>query len=509
MSKTVNVIVERNSFVVTVDKEMISLVRDFAQRFNSFAYMYDKRKRRRIAILDKRFYVVNHSGLRDKTTYRFTRESLMDFAVYCKLRGLDIQDKRDFNMIPREFKDIPDIELSIKANFILRDYQEKYVRAVIDNKMPKALIELQVGRGKTLIACAIAAEKKKKICLLLPGYIDKWEKDILNTFEIEEKEICTLQGNVSIKKVLDKIHKNEKMNYKVFIVSAATLMIYSKAEEDYGPDLYIPVDKLFEKLEIGTIMVDEIHEKFFATFYLNLYLNPELLIGMTATFTSGNAYMKKFQDVMFPPVTRLNFVKIKKYIHTFAVAYEMENNRQIHCKLQNMYNHDTYESSTIIASRDRLQNFLKMIEFYFKLAYLDKYKTGDKVIIFVASVRFATMIVNFFSNEYPKFNTKRYTSDDSYDNLMEADIIVSTLQSAGTAVDIPKLRVVLNTVVTTSEIRNKQSHGRLREIEDTEVLYYYFYCNDIDKHKEFHKSRVEHLRPYSKELNFIKYNTAI
>lgn len=27
MSKTVNVIVERNSFVVTVDKEMISLVR--------------------------------------------------------------------------------------------------------------------------------------------------------------------------------------------------------------------------------------------------------------------------------------------------------------------------------------------------------------------------------------------------------------------------------------------------------------------------------------------------
>ena len=119
------------------------------------------------------------------------------------------------------------------------------------------------------------------------------------------------------------------------------------------------------------------------------------------------------------------------------------------------------------------------------------------------------MLTRFFATEYPKLDVRRYTSDDSYENLMDADVIISTLQSAGTAVDIPGLRVVFNTVVTASEIRNKQSHGRLRELKDAAVLYYYFYCEDVDKHEEFHKSRVEHLRPYSKEFNFAKYTRDI
>lgn len=764
MSKKVNVIVERNSFVVTVNKSMTHFVKDFAQRFNSFAYVYNKKQRRRMPVLDKKFYAVDVVG--DNVVYRFTRESLMDFAVYSKLRGLDIQDKNDFEIIPREFNEVPVIDLKVRDKYVLRDYQEKYVNAVIDNKMPKALIELQTGRGKfqpldsliripngwkrmgdikiddeviaadgsvtkvtgvfpqdglqkifkitfadgrstecgsphlwkvyqehtkpdiistfeikrrlregyrcyidlpepekcpggnnyilnpyawglqvigklidtvpnfiltslaeekilflkgvfklkrldnfnfgktyylaidnesiikniqliarslgaiakytyvkntyvlevrclnklknqklsdteylyyhkleirsieyigdkeaqcisiehpehlyitddyivthnTLIACAIAAAKKKKVFLLLPGYIEKWQEDIVNTLEVEEKDICVLQGNISIKKLLDIIHKNGKTNYKIFIVSAKTLMIYSKAQDDYGKNLYIPIDQLFEKIEAGTILIDEIHEKFFATFYLSLFLNPELLIGTTATYTSGNAYMKKFQNVMFPANTRLNFIGINKYIHTFAISYALASKRQIHCKLSGMYNHDTFESATIIASRSRLFNFLDMLKYYFKLEYLDKYKDKDKITIFVASVRFATMLTRFFAAEYPKLDVRRYTSDDSYENLMDADVIVSTLQSAGTAVDIPGLRVVFNTVVTTSEIRNKQSHGRLRELKDAAVLYYYFYCEDVDKHKEFHKSRVEHLRPYSKEFNFIKYTRDI
>ena len=760
MNKKVNVTVERNSFVVTVNKCMIHFVKDFAQRFNSFAYVYDKRKKRKMPVLDKKFYAVEY--LEDKAVYRFTRESLMDFAVYSKLRGLDIQDKRDFEVVPKVFRELPDIDLKLREKFKLRDYQDKYLNAVIDNKMPKALIELQTGRGKfqsldsliripngwkrmgdikvddyviardgtatkvigvhpqdglqkifkitfadgrstecgaphlwkvyqegkkpkiietseikrrliegfrcyidlpepekcddktfiltpeyagyfisnsligipdylfngsyrqkmslllsmfgnrkesfvfgetyyfktpkeyiardiqklvrslggiakysyfkqndayvlemrclnktkdtktndkenlyfhkleirsieyigdkeaqcisiehpehlyitddyivthnTLIACAIAAKKKKKVCLLLPGYIEKWQQDVIDTLEVTSRDICVLQGNLSIKKLLDIIHKDGKTDYKIFIVSAKTLMIYSKARDEYGSRLYIPIDKLFEDIEIGTILIDEIHEKFFATFYLNLFLNPELLIGTTATYTSGNAYMRKFQDVMFPRNTRLNFVEINKYIHTYAISYRFDNKRQIHCKLSGMYNHDTYESATIIGNRSRLLNFLDMLKYYFNLEFISKYKEKDKITIFVASVRFATMLVNYFTTAYPKLDVRRYTSDDSYDNLMQADVIISTLQSAGTAVDIPGLRVVFNTVVTTSEIRNKQSHGRLRELEDVPVLYYYFYCEDVDKHIEFHKSRVDHLRPYSKEFNFIKYD---
>jgi K+-sensing histidine kinase KdpD len=79
MSKKVNVVVERNSFVVTVNKSMTHFVKDFAQRFNSFAYVYNKKQRRRMPVLDKKFYAVDVVG--DNVVYRFTRESLMDFSV--------------------------------------------------------------------------------------------------------------------------------------------------------------------------------------------------------------------------------------------------------------------------------------------------------------------------------------------------------------------------------------------------------------------------------------------
>lgn len=503
----ITVSVKENSFTVKLPFSFKHLLKDFSSKFLSYTYVWNKKARRKLTTLDKSFFVKRDHL--DYVTYTFTKEVLMDFTIYLKFRGINILDKDEFEIVVPTRKIPRDIDIKLKSHYKLREDQQKYQDAIINNNMPKALIEARPGAGKTIMSLSIAAAKKKRIMLLLPGYVDKWKMDVLRTLDIEEKDVYVIQGKDSILKLIEKIRNKEEINYKVYVVSEASLMPYAEKDRVKYGKKYIELSDIIDYLEIGTILIDEIHEKFYQSFYLLLLINTQLLIGMTATYTSGNSYVRKFQDILFPSKTRLNFIKIKKYTNTFAIDYELDNPKSAKYLQQNMYNHDTYETNTLIANRSKLLNFIDMLEYYFETAYLQNYKEGFKIVIFVASVRFATMLARYFQDKYRQFDVRRYTSDDPFENILEPDVIISTLQSAGTAIDIPKLKVVFNTVVSVSEIRNKQSHGRLRELEDEEVLYYYFYSTSIPKHSSFHKTRAEQLKPYSKEFKFIRYSKKI
>lgn len=499
--------VRENSFTARIPFSFKHLLKDFSSKFLSYAYIYNKKQKRRVAVLDKAFFIKRE--FTDHILYTFTREALMDLTVYLKFRGIDIVNKEEFEIVVPE-KFIPkDIEIKLQDKYVLREDQKKYVTAIMDNNMQKALIEARTGSGKTIMSLGIACARKKRIMLLLPGYVDKWKKDVLNTLDITEEDVYVIQGKDSIIKLVDMIKNKEEINYKVYIVSEASLMPYAERDrESYGKG-YVEIFDIIRYLEIGTVLIDEIHEKFFQTFYLLLLINVQLVIGMTATYTSGNSYVRKFQDILFPAKTRLNFIKVDKFTNTYAIDYELDNPKSAKYLQQNMYNHDTYENSTLIANRSKLLNFIDMLEYYFEESYLQNYKEGNKMVIFVASVRFATMLAKYFQDKYRQFDVRRYTSDDPYENILEPDIIISTLQSAGTAIDIPRLKVVFNTVVSLSQVRNVQSHGRLRKLEGEEVLYYYFYSTSISKHASFHKTRAEQLKPYSKIFKYIRYSKKI
>jgi len=97
---------------------------------------------------------------------------------------------------------------------------------------------------------------------------------------------------------------------------------------------------------------------------------------------------------------------------------------------------------------------------------------------------------------------KRYVEDDPYDNLMKPDIRVSTLQSAGTAVDIPNLATTVMTTAVSSSQANIQGLGRLREMKDGRVPeFVYFACVDIKKHMEYHEKKREMLKDRTLEYH--------
>ena len=96
---------------------------------------------------------------------------------------------------------------------------------------------------------------------------------------------------------------------------------------------------------------------------------------------------------------------------------------------------------------------------------------------------------------YPDFKIRRYCEEDSYEDMLGGDIIVSTVLSAGTGLDIPHLRVCIQTVCISSQVSNIQSLGRLRKLSDRDVKFCYLYANNIGKHKDYHMKRVELFKP--------------
>jgi hypothetical protein len=152
-----------------------------------------------------------------------------------------------------------------------------------------------------------------------------------------------------------------------------------------------------------------------------------------------------------------------------------------------------------------LHSYLDMIGYFITNSYIKNKAPRDKAIIYVATKKFGAIVVDYLKEKYSHLEIRRYMEDDPLSNIDEADIIVTTLISAGTAIDILNLTHVFNTVNVSSPVANAQSIGRLRKIEGKDVYFYYFYCRDIPKHVLNHKVRKEVFADRCKTLKELQY----
>ena len=90
----------------------------------------------------------------------------------------------------------------------------------------------------------------------------------------------------------------------------------------------------------------------------------------------------------------------------------------------------------------------------------------------------------------------------------KSNIIVSTLKSAGTAIDIPGLKMTVMTVAVGSRQANEQAVGRLRVLKqwpDEQPEFIYLVCADVPSHLEYHRHKKEVLS--DKILSLKEYHT--
>lgn len=351
----------------------------------------------------------------------------------------------------------------------------------------------------TVISLFAASKLGKRLAIaILPAYIEKWVIDLKKIYDIEDRDICVVQGSDLLQRV-STFPSSGLPIPKVFIISISTLnswyKIYEKNPEDPTLEAYdcMPYD-FFGHLRFGTVLFDEVHQHPLSVFKVNTYMNVAKSINLSATLLTEEQTLKRLQSAMFPLSMRFDKVEAPLYISCLACSYQIagfgSSGLKFMMRGRNSYSHVEYEKSILRHKKIRNQ-YLEMIAELFHEAYEEKYMEGDRGVIYVSTIAMAEALVALLRKKHPNRVVRTYVEKDPLSNIIESDICVSTIISAGTALDIPNLRAVVMTISIDSPNSNVQVLGRLRQLPDRDTRFYYFYCSNISKQVDYHLNKID------------------
>jgi len=380
----------------------------------------------------------------------------------------------------------------------------------VDNKDKLYVVKDYIVTHNTFISVkSIVHYKEAFSIIVLPRYIDKWINDIIFLTNLDREDICVIQGITNLNKIVNDKHEVKK--YKVFIISLTTISLFIKAylNNKLEYDAKVVPENLFNTLGTSIVLNDESHQEFHNVFKIMLFSNVRLLIGLTATLLTNDKDMERMHNILFPESNRIsNVIPYNKYINVYSVRYRLFNKKFIRFKSGFGYNQPTFEAS-IMRNKRTLLNYYELVKTLMTGMYMKRRKDGDKMLIFMGTVEMCKVFVDLIKKDFSNFNVGKYTEEDSYDVFEESDIIVSTIPSAGTAIDIENLIAVIQTVNVDSPSANTQTSGRLREIKGREVLFAYIWCADILPHKKYNYNRLNLFNKIAKSVKTINYNKLI
>jgi superfamily II DNA or RNA helicase len=354
----------------------------------------------------------------------------------------------------------------------------------------------------------------RTLILVKPKYMEKWVEDLRKTFDISLKEMMTAQGSAQLKGLIA-LAVSGQLNAKVIVISSTTYRAYIDAYEmnpfqlqeegwDCVPEAFFPT------LQVGTLLMDEVHEDFYGVYKVFQYAHLPLTIALSATLESNNFVQTRMYEMVFPKATRYDGMPIDKYIKTLALGYRFQDPLKIRTTENGstFYSHHAFERS-ILRLKPVLERYKKLIDHMVRYGFLHHYKRGNKLAIFASSIAMCTELTHYFKQKYPQFTVKRYVEDDPYENVIEADIRITTIFSGGTGIDIPQLTDVILTINVDSIQSNKQTLGRLRKLPDQDVRFCYLYAENLQKHREYHLRRKKNIAPNVESIKDLFYDQLV
>lgn len=395
-----------------------------------------------------------------------------------------------------------------------RDYQIPIIDYLVSPKPIQAkLVEIQTGKGKTFCAMKAAAELGMRIGIVIkPAYIDKWIGDVQAILGLSKKEIEVVQGSGQLMSLIANATAG-LLEAKVIIFSNKTLQNWFTLYErkgvhllEHGYDCF--PQELFQVCKIGLRLIDEVHQDFHLNFKLDLYTHVYWSISLSATLRADDPFMNRMYEVAYPKGMRFAGLAYDKYIAAFSVMYRLDKPGLVKTTEwgSTTYSHHAFEKS-IIKNPQMLANFLEFIAAMVRRFYLmtPEHVQGDRCLVYCSSIQMCTLVAEYLRKVIDGKDIRRYCEDDDYDNLMSADISVSTLLSAGTGHDIANLTTVILSTAIMSSQSNIQGFGRLRNLQGKAMRFAYLVCSDIPKHIEYHEKKKLLLAEMAKSYTSMPY----
>ena len=405
----------------------------------------------------------------------------------------------------------------LKAGWAPRDEQPEVIEYALKDDYPIKMLTIQTGQGKSATSLFINQRKSERFCLVTkPGYLEKWVGDITKMYDIPKNDIILVAGpnGNTILKQLIKVAKEGKLNeISVRAILLSNRLLYSFIQDyEENPTLAkekwgcVP-DELWSLFKIDTLYIDEGHQDSRIMFKIYTYTHIEKMVCMSATFDPDDPFLKRVTEVMYPNAQRYKPKMKNQHTLAYRVSYKFHRPGMIYCTSRGQYSHLNFEKS-IMRNKITESNYYNMIATLLEGNYMDSRQSGYKAIIFCHTVKMCSRLKEYLEKRFNQSGLKfaKYTAEDPYDNLINSDVIITTIKSAGTAIDIPGLYVGIMTVALRSSQTNIQVLGRLRRMADgTNPKFLWLSNSDNIKHKTYDSEKYGTIRDRVKSIGEFTY----
>lgn len=474
-----------------------NIIFTFRATLATYSTKFDWKTKRKVSVFDVSYSV----SIDPISTYKFPGEVFDDFIEHLKGYGVSLSEIT-IN-IPENVTG-KRVYITLTEAVVLREYQPKIIEFMCE-PVPIRVLHLQTGKGKTLSTLvAIARLGVRAVGIMASSFIPAWVKDV--GWMYTDPACLLVVSNHKALKDLIRDGKRNKIKHAIIIISLGVLRSYFTEYETTGESTYgcEPAD-LFRIINAGIRFTDEAHKDLHFQFRVNCLTNVHRAFYLTATINSKDPAKNKMYKLIFPIKHRYAGLAWDKYIDVVAISYTLEKPLVAKYSSSLGYSHVIYEQY-LMSSKDAIKSYLKMINAIVNQYLKTRYVSGMKMLIYAATKEMCDLIaIGMKDHEnIGQYTIASFNDTDPEEILHTHDFVVTTIQKAGTGKDVDKLVDVLCTVAMDTYEGNTQVLGRLRPITkhypDMSPVFTYIVCLDIQKHVDYHHSKVKLFTPLTKSI---------
>ena len=347
-------------------------------------------------------------------------------------------------------------------------------------------------------------EMNEKTLIISPNESIKlqWLNTFVNMFDYRSKHIMNISGS----NVIDGI-MNDEISIKdrnIFLVNHQTLHSYLFNNNSY---LF---HKFFKKLKIGIKVYDESHLNFANILLIDFFSNTKKTIYLTATFdrsdkTESACFKRAFSSVIgYGEEESLKITEKHILYHVVNINSNIEYKNR--ARIMAFPGYTAIKAGRYAFFDDPKDTTYNTIKAILNLVS----EVEGKILIFVPLIEAADKVVDKLKLDFPDKKIMSYHSKIDKNEKSEIgkyDVIVSTIKSTGTGMDIPGLRVVINTENFASTVLAQQVIGRLRPYaKDKETFFFDIVDICIPNNNYYFRARFKKISTLVKKVVYLDIN---
>lgn len=434
------------------------------------------------------------AATKDRSDFRFHINTYSDFVLHMGYNGFS---EKHFDVTELPLPDYLEVEHKFTADITPYEIQREIIDFFKLDDRPIRVTNLQPGGGKTLIFLYTMMELGRRTLLQLRGgYVSRWLQDIEGYFDYDKEDVLVVRGTKHLLGLID-MAKADLLTAKVIIITHQTMHTLLKEYELEGDEngFGINPEELCSLLQVGLKGIDEVHENYHLNFRSDIYTNVAKSVHLSATLETEDKFKQMLYDITYPRDTWFKGNVYDSYCVVRAVHFNIADMSKVRTSERGRtdYSHNAFEKS-IIKDKVLLNEYLKLIKLIVHESFISSFETGQRCLVFCGMTEMIDIVTKYLREFYHELVISEYYSGIGDEVLRESDIIVSTVESCGTAKDIPNLTSAVLTRALNKLEANEQVKGRLRKIRDwpdLDPVLYYFVCDDVERHVKYHEDKIE------------------